>query len=120
MARPSGASRTWVPFSTMNAVTRTLRQDNADKAYDDFGAALRALLMTCGQTGYRGIGYSSEHKFDAALNDFTQALRLDNNHLESHRQRGLIYAIREDWENADLIFFRGKPSSKSEMFLSVV
>ena len=51
--------------------------------------------------GYRGIAYNHEHKFDEAMKDLNEAIRLNPIDKESHYQRGLIYAvIGEDQEKA--------------------
>ena len=63
---------------------------HADKAFADLRRSFCGINPIDARAyGYRGIAYNHEHKFDEAMKDLNEAIRLNPIDKESHYQRGL-------------------------------
>jgi len=56
----------------------------------------------------RGIGHEKKGDMDAAIADFTEAIRLNPDLAEAHYNRGVVYGSKGDKTNAGKDFARAK------------
>jgi len=70
---------------------------------------LKALLKDCerfiepkeaGDYNDRGVAHYESGRFDAAMDDYCEALNLDPDHAEARSNKGWVFHVKEDYETA--------------------
>ena len=73
----------------------------------------------CGQTEddadtyfNRGVEWDEKGYDDKAIADYTEAIRLDPNHVEAYFSRGLVWGAKDDYDKAIADFTEAIPKGQ--------
>ena len=80
--------------------TAYVRQQEYDRAIQDYTRATQLDPNLLGAYNNRGIVYTAQKDYDRAKRDFDKVLQIDANSILGMNNRSVLYAVQGDYDNA--------------------